>query len=163
MEFNVPRLRRQLSDTVNDIIGEVFIILCNNNFKALRSYEALDNEKKFLSWLATICNRTTSHNIKRYFKDLFVECAPEEIQIYINNLGLNTRWILYEELVTDLRSFAKRDRGNMERDISIFMLYKWEQFSKPMITSHPCLKNIEHHVIDVVVARQLDCLRQQRN
>lgn len=162
-EFNVPRLHRQLSESVNDIIGEVFIILCKNEFKALQQYLARENEKKFLSWLAIICTRTTSLTVTRYFKDLFIESAPEDVEIYIKSLSFNPCWTLYEDFVTDLRTSAKKDRGNLERDINIFMLYKWEQFSKPMITSHPCLKNIGHRVIDNVVNRMLDCLRQQHN
>lgn len=163
MEFNVPRLNRQLSETVNDIIGEVFVNLCNNHFKALSDYQAVDNEKMFLAWLAIICKRTTSRNLKKYFRDLFVENDPEELHTYLNGLKLDTRWIIYDDLVTDLRACSKTNRENEARDIHIFMLYKWEQFSQPMIMSHPCLRTIGHRVIEVVVARMLRCLRQQRN
>ena len=48
LSWNVPRLRNQLSDVVNDIVAEVFIIL----IKSISTYRELDNEKKFLFWLS---------------------------------------------------------------------------------------------------------------
>jgi len=57
LTWRVPRLRRQLSDVVNDIVCEVFAILCNS----LSDFREVSDEKKFKLWLATISNRAVSY------------------------------------------------------------------------------------------------------
>jgi hypothetical protein len=157
--WNVPRLRQQFSDAVNDVFSEIIVLLCKNECRALREFRARDNERMFLSWLATICNRTTGRYIQHYFTSTFIEGEIEDVKEYTASLAFDIRWELYEYIITKLRSSAGRKKRHLERDIHIFMLYVWTDFTAQMITTHPCLNTIGHRVVDNVVNRMRNFLR----
>ncbi len=162
-DWNVPRLRLQLREVVDDIFGEVMIILCKNNYQALRNFKARDNEKVFTYYLITTCHRAVGRYVQKHFMDTLVECEFEEVSSfseYIKYLSVDTRWQLYETIVDMLRGAAKRARANLERDIHIFHLYVWSDFDHSMITNLPCLKTIGHRVIDNVVNRMRNILKE---
>ena len=72
--WNVPRIQRQISDFVNDIVDAVYATLYKNECQALRNFTDRNNERLFLSWLATICERTAN----RYIRGMIKECLLDE-------------------------------------------------------------------------------------
>jgi len=149
LSWQVARLRRQLSDVVNDIVSEVFIILT----KSLAQFRETDNEKKFRAWLATVCNRASGRFIKQTFFSEIVESDLEEFHNYLQGLEFDSCWELYESIIEQLRFSDSTKKRNLERDINIFQFYTWSDLSQPVIQTHPCYAGIGHRVIDNVVNR----------
>jgi len=158
LSWNVPRLRNQLSDVVNDIVAEIFIIL----LKSISSYREIDDEKKFLYWLTTVCNRAASHFLKKQFISTMIDNEIEDLQKYYKVLQNDVRWELYESIVRDLRESSGKSKRNLERDISLFNLYTISDFSHQMIEFTPCFDNIGHRVVDNVVNRTRDILKEKQ-
>lgn len=157
LTWNVPRLRNQLSDVVNDIVAEVFIIL----IKSISTYRELENEKKFLFWLSTVCNRAASHFLKKQFISTMTDQEIEDVQEYYKVLQTEARWELYESVVKDLRESSSKSKRNIERDITLFNLYTISDFSPQMIESTPCFDSIGHRVVDNVVNRARESLKEK--
>jgi hypothetical protein len=163
LSWNVPRLKKQLSEAVNDVVSDVLLTLCRNDCQAIHDFRARDNEKKFFPWLATICNRVTGRYMHHYFTAAFINAEIDDIKEYFADLEFDVRWELYEFIIQKLRSSSTIKKRNLERDINIFQLYTWADFSSPMIATHPCLKNIGHRVVDNVINRMRDSLRSEKN
>ena len=159
LTWQASRLKRQLSDVVNDIVSEVLMIL----YKSLSTYREVEDEAKFKLWLGTICNRAASRHLRQEFLALLVEPDVEEFNNYIYQLEFESRWELYESVVHHLRGLNIRNRQNIERDINIFQLYTWADLPQSIIESHPCYSNIGHRVVDNVVNRMRDHLRTKKN
>ncbi len=157
--WQVSRLRRQLSDVVNDVVSEVFIILT----KSLTQFRELEDEKKFRAWLAIVCNRATGRYLKKEFVAEIVDPDIEELQNYIEGLEFDSRWELYESVIEQLRSGDSAKKRNLERDINLFQFYLWSDLSQPTIQTHPCYTKIGHRVIDNVVNRLREELRKKDN
>ena len=157
--WQVSRLRRQLSDVVNDVVSEVFIILTHS----LVQYREVDNEKKFRVWLATVCNRATGRYLKREFFSEIVETDIEEFHNYIHGLEFDSLWELYESVIDQLRSNNSAKKRNLERDINIFQLYIWSDLSQLNIQTHPCYADIGHRVIDNIIHRLRAQLKEDKN
>ena len=155
LSWRVSRLRRQLSDVVNDIVCEVFAILC----KSISDFREVSDEKKFKLWLATISNRAVSRYLRHEFFEELAEPDLEEFQNYIHSLEYDTCWELYENIVEKLCYASGSKKKNLERDINIFLLYTWADLSQPMILAHPCYVDVGHRVIDNVVNRLRDKLK----
>ncbi|RMF57690.1 MAG: sigma-70 family RNA polymerase sigma factor [Calditrichaeota bacterium] len=162
-DWNVPRLRMQLMEAVDDIFGEILIILCKNNYNALRSFKTRDNERVFHYFLITTCHRAVGRYVQKHFLNSLVESEFENVSSFsefVKFLDIDTRWELYETIVTVLRGSAKRARSNIERDIHIFYLYVFADFDHEQITRMPCLSEIGHRVIDNVVNRMRSVIRE---
>jgi hypothetical protein len=157
--WRVSRLKRQLSDTVNDIVSEVFAILT----KSLSQYKEVGNEKKFRLWLGTICNRAAGRYIKREFFSDMADEDLEEFRNYIKGIECDSRWELYESVIQQLRETDSGKKKNLERDINLFQLYIWSDLSQPIILSHPCYVSVGHRVIDNVVNRLREQIKTQKN
>lgn len=158
--YQAPRLKLQLSDTVNDIFDDVMEILTKDDHKALKGIRAGNNERQFLSWLAVTTNYAASAHIKKHFRPWIMESPPEECGKYTQTLASSDLWILYEDMVEDIRGMAKQDRKYLERDINVFMMYKWRQLPQPAIRSLPCLKGIGDRVIEVSTSRIVKFLKK---
>jgi hypothetical protein len=152
--WNVPRLRNQLSDVVNDIASDVFIILC----KSLGKFHEVENEQKFIVWLNTICNRAASHYLRKQFIELMSEVDPSEMHDIIGSINVDYWWEIYDHTVMILRESNGKKR-NLERDINIFHLYTWSDFSENMILFIPCFRDMGHRVVDNVVNRMRNQLK----
>jgi hypothetical protein len=161
--WGVPRIQRQFSEFVNEIVDTVFVTLCKNDCQALRDFEARENERRFFAWLATICERTASRHIRALLKESLLDEKKEEVLRDFHSLDSGTRWELHEMVVTELRTFSKRKIGNLERDIHIFQLYVLADFSETMVRAHPCLKTLSHGVVHNVIYRMRNILVQQKN
>ena len=146
--WNSQRLNIQLSDVVNDIFSEVILLI----FKNLNSFENRDSEKKFISWLQIICNRSTTAFIQRKLKNILNEEEITEFESF-KKIQLGTkRWELYENLISVLRNHLIRNK-NRERDINIFMLKIWSGFSTKQIIKHPYYSILNENNINVIINR----------
>ncbi len=157
--WNVSRLNLQFSDVVNDIVTEIFMMLVENDAKILQSFRARDNERMFLAWLATVSNRVTTRYLQRYFSKAIVDEEMEDFHDYLKSLEPNSRWELYETIVDKIRSVSGGRKRKVERDIHLFMLYNWADFSEPMIRSLPVFQDIGNRVLDNVINRIRKILR----
>jgi hypothetical protein len=162
--WNVPRLQRQYSEIVNDIVAEILHNLCKNDCRALRNFRARDNERTFLSWLGTICYHTCDTIISKEFNRSTMENDIQDVFecIGVDGVELDTSWELYQDVVQVLRSAAGKNMKKRERDIRIFTLYFWDGFSLDMFRKHPSFKNLGPRVIDNVVYRLRNALRNHR-
>jgi len=156
LSWQVSRLRRQLSDVVNDIVSDVFAILLNS----LDQYRAVGDENRFRCWLATVSNRAASRYLKQEFSSDMADPDLEEFQNYIQGLAFDCRWELFEGVVERIRETDSNKKQHLERDINLFQFYIWADLSQAMIMAHPCYTGIGHRVIDNVVNRLRENLRK---
>ena len=149
-EWNAPRLRRQIDDVVGDVVTNVIGILCDQDFKVLKNFRAKESEAAFRWYLQLICRNETGHYLKRYFplatEDGSVEESLAAMRQFVDGMEEDTRAELYEELVDCFRNY-KASKGNYERDIHLFMLYRMADLDQEMIALSPCLQ-IGHRVVD---------------
>lgn len=166
--WNTLRLPLQMDDVVSDILCEVLENLCKNDGQALKSFQNRDSEIKFRGYLAITCSRQAGRHLKgRYLSKAVVADEIEEITRrgegsgWMGELSPDSRWEFYEFIVHQLRSAAGRSAGNLERDIHIFQLYTLGDFDQAMITALPCLETIGHRVVDNVVNRIRNTLKEK--
>jgi hypothetical protein len=162
-QWGISRIQRQFSEFVNDIAVAVYSTLCKNECQTLRRFRAKDNERVFLAWLATICVRTASRHIHKLLKEILIDEENEEGLTALRSLDSNQRWELYEMVVAKLRGAAKRETDNRERDIHIFQLSIFADFSQEVVRVHPCLKTVGHRVVELVLYRMRKVLREHKN
>lgn len=156
--WNVSRLDRQFSDVVDDIVSEVFLILYNS----LGTYREVDNEKKFVIWLSTICNRASSHHLQKNFIQVMTDFNIDEFTELVGGLSFDNRWELYESTISRMRRLHGSKKQNLERDMNIFLMYIWSDFSDKMVLAHPCYNQIGGRVIDNVINRMRKLLREDK-
>lgn len=159
--WNHPRMKRQFSDTVNDIVSDVIWILCGDHCRSLRQFLARDQEAVFLAWLATICRRAVSHHLRKHFIDLIEDVQFEQVHEAMNALSMDTRWEMHEWIVSILRGIHSGQKQQPERDILLYRLYVLADFPIPWILSLPCFDRIGHRVIDNVTYRMRQELRKR--
>lgn len=157
--YHLNRLPLHSESAIDDALGEVLIILCRDNARALREFRNPDQEYMFLSWLSTICRNTTSRYLRRHFNNAVV--AEEEGQFAATpaeeSADPDEFWEVYEDVVRQLRGARQT---SSERDIHIFLLYTFAQFDRDTIQSLPCLSQIGHRVVDNAVNRRRAILRE---
>ncbi|MBN1406317.1 MAG: hypothetical protein JW956_00930 [Calditrichaceae bacterium] len=90
------------------------------------------------------------------------EIDPSEMFDMIGDLDIDCRWEIYDYTVIKLRESNGKKR-NLERDINIFQLYTWADFSESMISFIPCYKDMGHRVVDNVVNRIRARLKDLKN
>jgi len=156
--WNAPRLKRQFSDTVNDAVTDVFIILTKNDCQALKDFRERDNEIKFLSWLAILCSRAAGRYMRKNFLPQILDGEIEEIKESLHSVDPDDRWELYETIVSTLRQASQK-----ERDINILLTYTWADYNQEMISTLPCFQNMGHRVVDNVVNRLRNILKDAQN
>jgi hypothetical protein len=157
--WSASRLRKQLSETIDDIVSDVLLLLCQNQGRVLSEFRSRDDERLFLAWLATICRRKSSRHILRFFSSKMVEMEAGELPGLFSPLDCDRRAELYEHFVEHFRSSAARNKIHLERDIFIFHMRVWADFSADMIQRMPCLDGIGHRVVDNTVNRMRKVLR----
>jgi hypothetical protein len=160
--WNMPRLKMQFSDAVNDVVSDVIYTLCKNDFQSLQNYVARDQEPQFLAWLATVCRRAAGHYIRKHFTDKMIDGDYEDLKQCIGHLPFDAQWELREYIVTMLRNAWSGSRHQVERDILLFQLHALADFPLSMITALPCLESVGLRVIDNVAHRMRQQLRMLR-
>jgi hypothetical protein len=151
-KWRVPRLRRQFSDVVDDIVAEVLFNLCKNDCQALSNFRKRDSESALLSWLNVVCKNACDNFIAKNFKPATLDEEPQRIDTTMTSTGSDISWELYESLVETLRSGRSKKRPLRERDIHIFLLYMWAGFSPKMI-QFIFAKSIGSRTVDMVLNR----------
>ncbi len=149
-----PR-HRLFKDVVDDVVGDVLFILNSE----LSSFRNRDDEGRFLAWLSMITNRAALRYMQKNYSRLYFNDRNEET--------LNSRepfhcWELYDYLVAFFRKTRKKNSVQSERDISIFMLYTFADFSPETIKKQPCLKNVSLRAIQLVLNRMKKKLETDR-
>lgn len=162
LRYNLPSIKKALSEVVNDIINEIIIQLCKEECRSLKQCRGQKNEKMFLGWLAIVSIRLTDRYIKKHYLNPTIEEDIENLKNILPIFDPEILSQLYEEFVGILRASQKSVKPNLERDIHIFKLYTWADFSEKMITSLPCLNTIGHRVVDNVINRMRGYLRSQK-
>ncbi len=160
--WDFPRLRRQFTEVVQDIAGVVYITLCKNDCQALRSFTARADERVFFGWLATVCARATNRYLQRLLMEMLMDEENEAVSKALRRLDAADRWEFYEMVVVELRNAAKRKTDNRERDIHIFQLSMFSDFSEGLVRSHPCLQTLGYRVVQLVIHRLRKILHQRR-
>jgi hypothetical protein len=158
--WSASRLRMQLPDAIDDVVSDVLVLLCRDRGRALRNFRSCDDERVFLAWLATVCRRKSSRHMLRYFSSKMVEAEAGEIPALVSSLGGDRRAELYEHFVEFFRSRPAGNKIHLERDIFIFQMRVWADFSMEMIRGVPCLGGIGHRVVDNTVHRMRSALRR---
>lgn len=148
--WEINKTRLPLSDVVNDIVHDIFIILCQDKSRVLQRFNAKDSEKAFRAYLATISDRITRRNLKKFLYEMLVENPRELADDPVN---LEVKWQIYDHIVTQLRESAGKQEHTTERNIMLFNLYVFEDFSAAMIKAVPIFKDVGHRVVDNVINR----------
>ena len=159
-DWHIERLQCQKSDFINDIVSEIFLELFKNDTRVLKSYKNLDQEHLFLIWLSTLSTRMARRNIEKHFRNDTILTDWDDFKSFREYLQPDLCWELYDMTVNILRE--KHNSENKERDIHIFMLYTWSNFSNDIIHKLPFFKFLGKRVIDNVVNRLRNTIRKER-
>jgi hypothetical protein len=162
--WNIYRVSLDVAEFVNDVAGHVFLQLVANGSRDLKNFKKSNDEGRFICWLKTFASRTSNRYIKsRHILDLH-DCRdiPEFIS-HAKSVGQIQRWELYDRIVWMLRNLEKKRGKCTERDINIFMLNSWGDFSQDMIVALPGYRDLGHRVIDNVIGRFRNVLQKNRN
>jgi hypothetical protein len=164
--WNSKALKKQISDVIDTVKSGVLLILCRNDFRALKNFRHKDNEKKFVSYLRMIATNDTGRYLKKNFprgviteEELSGGENEDNLLDTLRGMDDEARWEIYEHIVAHFYTDSKRTRGNLDRDIQMFWLYLWAELDNQMIVSIPCLRGMDPHNVDVVVSRMKNILR----
>jgi hypothetical protein len=157
--WNIALLKKQFPEVVNDILSRIFAVFVENDYALLKRYRARDNDYQFLAYLVTICDRTTRSYILEFFHDSLSENKREPIEQYIQNLEQDQSWELYEMLVAELRKSSGTRKKNTERDIHLFMMYIWGDFSTVILQKQKFYASLGERVFDLVISRMRQILK----
>ncbi|MCK6623123.1 MAG: hypothetical protein HUU32_16095 [Calditrichaceae bacterium] len=167
--WNSRMLRKQIGDVINDIEMRVLEILFKDGFKALRDFRQKDSEEKFIAWLRQISSRAAGRELKdKLLDDIRVSgedlAQDDEASLdIIKGADDDTRWENFEDWATVYYDEIKKKRGNLERDLHMFMLRAWAEFDPEKIVSFPCFKGMKPHNVEVVVNRVRDIIGKRKN
>jgi len=148
-QWNLSRLQLQKRDVIDDVLSEVLLSLN----KDLANFNNRDSERKFLSWLQVICNRTTGIYLRRVFKNNISEVDILDIPQLKKGHDDIILWELHEYIVETLRDELPRGMKNVERDINIFLLNVWFGFPPNLIVDHPCYSRMSVNSVEVIINR----------
>lgn len=153
LQWNDGRLKLQIKEVVNDIFTSVLTSLCDHDGRILANFRAVDKVEVFRAWLGTISANAATRYLQKYYREKFSEEEPENFFNLLKNVNTEAKWELYETLVRELRDNSGKSRRNAERDIHVFMLNKWADYSVEMIEAHPALKGVGEQVLYNVINR----------
>ncbi len=157
-QLKIPRLSRQRSEVVGDVVSEVFLKLCKDECKALRSFRGHNNERVFLSWLGVICKNTCDNVMKVQFKRIISDRDVSNFQD-ASAFELDTTWELYETVLKILQTSVTKKMKQRRRDIKIFFMYVWDDVSANAFQSHRFSKQISLRALHTIVYRMRKILR----
>ena len=160
--WHLPRLKFQFSEVVDDIVVDVHYYLCRDDFKALKSFREYENEKRFLAWLASICNCRSSHHLQSFFTKALSEDKIDDLRDSIAALDSDMRQELYEAVVTSLRLSAGKKKPYLERDIHIFMLGLYSELSPTKIPSLPTIPRLSTKSVYSIIERLRHSLKKNK-
>ena len=156
--WHSAKLNNQLKDIVNDIVSEVFIVLPT----ALTNFKNINDERSFLAFLGTICNRTVSRYLKKHCYEFVLDDEAMKKTELNTELSLDNRWELFDFISVSLMSKSSQKR-NASRDLCLFLLFTWANFSIKEINRLSCFQNINYKIVDNVVSRGRKSLKEKYN
>ena len=141
------RLQTQFDQVVNDIVNDIFFLLCQNNGQALCSFRKRDDESRFKVWLQTIAHRATSRHLIQLINTNLLNDDVLKI-MESDSMDIKTAmWEIYESIVTHLRNGVGKNKIHTERDIHIFLLNKWAGLSPSMIIELPSFRDMNPQMV----------------
>lgn len=163
MSWRAPRLQKQRSQVVNDILDEVLYLLCDQEKGVLRSFQHTDSEHCFRAWLTLISDRAAMKYLHKNFTDYLLETDAHELLQLLKSCDPICRLEWYEHLVAILRKAQVTQRGNFHRDTHLFLLYVWSDLPPKLILSLPQFRNLSNQVFDNVIYRMRELLQKKRS
>ncbi|HPG40845.1 MAG TPA: hypothetical protein PLP19_18535 [bacterium] len=157
--WRLETLKKQFPEIVNDILSRIFILLIQNDYALLKRFQARDNHYQFVAYLVTICDRITRSYILEFFRDSFPDRQKQLARLYLQEIEGDQGWELYEQLVGALRGAAGIRKKNNERDIHLFMMYIWGDFSTKSVQQHKFYSGMGERVLDLVISRMRQVLK----
>ncbi len=163
--WKAERLGLQFNEIIEDVYGQVMMILCQDEARVLREFTDKANEDRFLAWLATLCNHATTRYLKQQFFRRAMEWKPEANGPRPAFLMAepHDEWMMFQWINQCLREKQQSRRANFERDLFIFYLITFADFSPQQIRFLPCLRDIGDRVVYVAVNRIRSILREYRD
>lgn len=155
--WHFEHIPHDLSEFVNDIANDVFLLLARNNGRALKQYKARHSETAFRGYLATISDRVTRRTLQR--RRVFVS-YDDALQTNEPGTSQETKWQAFDYLVAILRQKAGKQERHRERNILLYNLYTLEDYTNEMLQKAPIFRGIGHRVVDNVVSRAREKLDQ---
>ncbi len=120
--------------------------------KKLGNFRVKEGEKKFLRYLATTsCNAVNQYMRPKYISGM-VDPPKADQPFSRKKIGKNTAFEVYDFLIRTLRR-SNSGKGNIERDIHIFYLYKMNGLSQTAVAGHPCMEKVNPRIVEVATAR----------
>ena len=161
--WNVYRVNMDISEYVNDVACHVLYQLVDNDGKDLKNFKKSNDQGRFISWLKIFASRTSNRYIKtRHILDLFDVRDITEFISHVKSVEPMRQWELYDGIVSILRDAEKKRNRCIERNINIFMLYIWGDFSSDMIAALHGYRDLSHNVIDNVIHRFRNVLQKNK-
>ena len=142
---NISKRHPLFKDIVNDIVSDALITIKEN----LASYKHTESEDRFLAWMSIIINRITIRYIQKNYNRIFFDNQIQEKSRYIQP----NRWELYEYIVFSFRKLAAKNSIHTERDISLFTLNAFSEFTPADLLRMPCYKNLTERTIRLALDR----------
>lgn len=146
-----PKISSQIKDIVNDIVCVIY----KNLHKDIIHFKKTDSENSFKAWLTTICHRTVSKEMEKFIQNIW-----QDIEIDFSDTPKETQWELFDFIKRSLSTNSEK-KVNAHRDLLIFMLYTWANFSATDLKQFGCLSDIGDRVVDMVVMRSRQKLNNQ--
>ena len=140
----------EMSETVNDIVHDIYFLLFKNNARALKNFNASHSELAFRGYLATISDRLTRRILRKKVIHSSIEGRVETKEYSIDQ---DKCWQIFDYVVTTLRQKTGRQGKHVEQNILLFNLYTTGDMTREMIQATPIFKKIGHRVVDNVVLR----------
>lgn len=157
--WKAARLKDQFSESVNDIVGDVYKILITK----LHTFKDSRNKKVFEIWLTQICNRSASYFLRRKFVNVLVAEPAATFMHYVKGVNPFNKLEFYEDLISFLRERKTSRQRLLERDLHIFFLYVWADLPKEIVLRHPCFSDVGERVVYVVVDRLRSTLKKEKD
>ncbi|RMH61217.1 MAG: sigma-70 family RNA polymerase sigma factor [Calditrichaeota bacterium] len=133
-------------DVVNDILSEAMVTIRDH----IASFRHRDSEERFAAWLSILINRVALRYMQKNYSRLYFDneqAVPEE------SAGNDDRWELYEYIVHNIRRMAAKNSVHTERDIALFLLYAFADFSPEELLKLPCNNQLSLRAIQLALNR----------
>ena len=151
----------ELSEIVNDIVNDTFLLLFKRNARALDQFKATSSESAFRGYLATISDRMAQRLLQKRIIHTPLESRHETKERAVSQ---DSKWQIFDYIVAILRLRAGKQERHVERNILLFNLYTLEDYTRDMLQVPPIFENMGHRVVDNVIGRLREKLdREDKN
>ncbi|MBN1482556.1 hypothetical protein EH223_10965 [candidate division KSB1 bacterium] len=148
----------EISELVNDIVNDIFLLLFKKNARALDLFRARHSEAAFRGYLATISDRIAQRTLQKNIVTMSLDWVLAQKKQAISQ---DTQWQIFDYLVAIFRLRAGKQERHVERNILIYTLYTMEDYTKEMLTLSPIFRTIGPRVVDNVISRMREKLKKE--